>query len=131
MTSAAGRPDRSFRGTTDSVYPIGPSRVNSAVARRAPAAYYIPEPPEGALKLQRSGELMFWRRYSRGCCCSCRRCRPQPEPRIETWYYAVRVIDIPMTTYYGEGYTQTDCCIDTKNVLQEISDTLKRRSYCR
>ncbi len=36
-----------------------------------------------------------------------------------------------MTTYYGEGYTQTDCCIDTKNVLQEISDTLKRRSYCR
>ena len=30
-----------------------------------------------------------------------------------------------MTTYYGPGYTELDCCVDTRNVLQEISDTLR------
>ena len=57
MTSAAGRPDGSFRGTTDSVYPIGPSRVNSAVARRAPAAYYIPEPPKPRARSNCKGQV--------------------------------------------------------------------------
>ncbi|MEA4920977.1 MAG: hypothetical protein VB078_08665 [Clostridiaceae bacterium] len=77
---------------------------------------------------------MFWRRSCcrRRCCrcncCGCRGCSnnlSSTEPQIETVCYCSRYIDIPMTTIYGEGYTELDCCIDTKSILQEISDTLK------
>ena len=30
-----------------------------------------------------------------------------------------------MTTYYGPGYTELDCCVATRTVLQEISDPLR------
>lgn len=32
---------------------------------------------------------------------------------------------MPMTTYYGEGYTEVDCCVSTNETLRDISDTLK------
>lgn len=44
---------------------------------------------------------------------------------VEKRIFVERVLDVPMTTYYGAGYTELDCCVDTRNVLQEISDTLR------
>lgn len=59
--------------------------------------------------------------------CGCNTCCPPVRPVPQTYVcYCSRYVDVPMNIYYGSGYTEIDCCEDTLEVLQEISNTLKQ-----
>lgn len=78
--------------------------------------------------------LKRWKRcclYRRSCCvCSvCKRtCCQQNDcsGRIQTVCTCSRYADVPMTIYYGPGYTDVDCCKTQTGILQDISDALSR-----
>lgn len=63
-----------------------------------------------------------------GCNCGCG-CSQNNSGNIQTVCYCSRYVDVPMSIYYGPGYTQLDCCMTQNGILQEISDTLS--SCCR
>lgn len=66
-----------------------------------------------------------------GCrpsCCGCNAGNTNVE--IETMCTYSRYVDVPMSIYYGAGYSDLNCCEDTKNVLEQISDSLARMSAC-
>ncbi len=44
-----------------------------------------------------------------------------PAPQIQTICTCARYVDVPMSIYNGGGYTELECCQDTLEVLQEIS----------
>ena len=57
------------------------------------------------------------------CCNAC--CCPKEKVQYSICYCS-RYVDMPMSVYYGSGYTELDCCEDTLGVLKEISATLKK-----
>ncbi len=65
--------------------------------------------------------------FRRNCCsCNCC-CLNNNVVSVYSISYTRRFADVPMSIYRGSGYTQIDCCEDTLEVLQEISETLKNR----
>lgn len=67
---------------------------------------------------------LYQRECCRGCGCNCGS-ENSSRPQIETVCTCSRYIDVPMSIYYGPGYTEVDCCMTQNEILQEISDTLK------
>ncbi len=73
-----------------------------------------------------------------GCGCNSCGCRPSccgcnagnTNIEIETVCTYSRYVDVPMSIYYGAGYSDLNCCEDTRNVLEKISDSLSRMSAC-
>ena len=72
---------------------------------------------------------LYQRECSRrcGCGCGCDDDGSSSSGGIETVCYCTRVADVPMSTYYGPGYTEVDCCMTQNEILQEISDSLQAR----
>ncbi len=67
------------------------------------------------------------------CGCGCNSCgcnAGNTNVEIETVCTYSRYVDVPMSIYYGAGYSELNCCEDTKNVLEQISDSLSRMSAC-
>lgn len=75
---------------------------------------------------------LYQRECSRSCGngCGCDNDSASSSGGIDTVCYCSRVADVPMSTYYGPGYTEVDCCMTQNEILQEISDSLQpRRSF--
>lgn len=68
-----------------------------------------------------------------GCCnsCGCNGCGVGGvNVEMETVCTYSRYVDVPMSIYYGGGYTELNCCEDTRTVLEKISDSLAQMSTC-
>lgn len=70
-----------------------------------------------------------------GCNCNCcNRCNCGSvggvNVEMETVCTYSRYVDVPMSIYYGGGYTELNCCEDTRSVLEQIADSLSNMSAC-
>jgi len=80
--------------------------------------------------MRRSRGIFSGRTCCNRCCC-CNNGNTggsTAQNAIETICYCSRYLDVPMRIYHGAGYTALDCCTDTRQTLQEISDTLTELS---
>lgn len=82
--------------------------------------------------MRRSRGLFSGRNCCCNRCCCCNRSNDTngstARNAIQTICYCNRYMDVPMRIYHGAGYTELDCCTDTRNILQEISDTLSEHT---
>lgn len=57
------------------------------------------------------------------CCCRQRYCTEASCCNLVC--YCSRFLNVPMYTYYGPGFTETDCCIAQLGVMREMSASLR------
>ncbi len=61
---------------------------------------------------------------------NCQNCCCNSVTPYYVYCYCSRYVDVPMKVYVGSGYTELDCCVDTRDALREISDNLNKFTAC-